>query len=87
VLGISKNTARKYIDREEGSPPEAERFPELDAYKPQLCKLMNQGIFNCVVLLKRLQVANYSGGFTILKEYVHPYRSEKTLSVVRRLKH
>jgi len=56
-LGISKNTAQKYIERGEDSPPEADRFSKLDAYKPQLHGLMNQGIFNCVVLLERLQAA------------------------------
>ena len=79
-----KNTARKYIEREEGSPPETERFSKLDAYKPQLHELMNHGIFNCVVLLERLQAAGYSGGITILKEYVHPYRPAKALPAVRR---
>ena len=34
-LGISKNTARKYIEREGSSPPETNRFSKLDAYKPQ----------------------------------------------------
>lgn len=83
-LGISKNTARKYIEREESSPPETNRFSKLDAYKPQLHELMNQGIFNCVVLLERLQAAGYDGGITVLKEYVHPCRPAKALPAVRR---
>ncbi|MVB12733.1 Integrase core domain protein [Caprobacter fermentans] len=83
-LGISKNTARKYIERKESSPPETNRFSKLDAYKPQLHEFMDQGIFNCVVLLERLQAAGYDGGITILKEYVHPYRPAKALPAVRR---
>ena len=53
-LGISKNTAHKYIERKEDAPVKIDRFSKLDAYKPQLDELMNQGIFNCVVLLESL---------------------------------
>jgi transposase len=83
-LRISKNTAHKYIERKEDAPPKIDRFSKLDTYKPQLEELMNQGIFNCVVLLERLQSAGYSGGISILKEYVHPYRPAKALPAVRR---
>ena len=61
-LRISKNTAHKYIERKEDAPVKIDRFSKLDAYKLQLNELMNQGIFNCVVLLERLQNAGYSGG-------------------------
>lgn len=83
-LIISKNTAHKYIERKEDAPVKIDRFSKLDAYKPQLDELMNQGIFNCVVLLERLQSAGYSGGISILKEYMHPYRPAKALPAVRR---
>jgi Transposase and inactivated derivatives len=83
-LGISKNTARKYITRNEDSPPKIDRFSKLNVYKPLLHEFMNQGIFNCVVLLERLRDAGYSGGISIVKEYVHPYRPAKALPAVRR---
>jgi len=82
-LRISKNTAHKYIECKEDAPPKIDLFSKLDAYKPQLDELMNQGIFNCVVLQERLQSAGYSGGISILKEYVHPYRPAKALPAVR----
>ena len=50
-LNISKNTARKYIARQEAPPPKIDRFSKLDQFKPMLYDLMSQGIFNCVVLL------------------------------------
>mgnify|MGYP002351676448 FL=1 len=83
-LGISKNTAKKYIKRKGDPPPKTDRFSKLDVYKPLLNELMNQGIFNCVVLLERLRDAGYGGGISILKEYVHPYRPAKALPTVRR---
>ena len=83
-LGISKNTARKYIARGKDPPEKIDRFSKLDAYRPLLRELMNEGIFNCVVLLERLRGAGYDGGITILKEYVHPFRPAKALLAVRR---
>lgn len=85
-LGVSKNTARKYMTqpvrphglkgRKKGS--------KLDPYKSQLNAWMRQGIFNCVVLLQRLRELGYDGGMSILKEYVHPYRPVKSAPAVRR---
>ena len=43
---------------------------KLDPYKPQLDIWMQQGIFNCVVLLERLRTLGYDGGMSILKQYV-----------------
>jgi len=83
-LNISKNTARKYIDRQGVPPPKNDRFSKLDSFKPMLHDLMEQGIFNCVVLWERLKDAGYDGGITILKEYVHPFRPAKALPAARR---
>lgn len=83
-LRISKNTARKNIECQEGTPVKIDRFSKLDAYKPKLDELINQGIFNCVVLLERLRDESCSGGISILKEYVHPYRPARALPAVRR---
>jgi transposase len=46
--------------------------------------MISQGIFNCVVLLERLMEQGYSGGITILKEYVHEFRPAKSAPAVRR---
>lgn len=83
-LNISKNTARKYIDRQEAPPPKIDRRSKLDSFKPMLHELMSQGVFNCVVLLERLKDAGYDGGITILKEYVHPFRPARALPAARR---
>ena len=45
---------------------------------------MARGIFNCVVILERIQELGYDGKITILKEYVHPFRPAKQLPAVRR---
>ncbi len=45
---------------------------------------MNQGIFNYVVLYERISRKGYSGGITILKEYVKPFRPAKSAPAVQR---
>jgi len=83
-LDISKNTARKYIDGQGSPPHKIDRFSKLDSFKPMLHDLMNQGIFNCVVLLERLRGTGYDGGISILKDYVHPFRPSRALPAARR---
>ena len=83
-LGISKNTAVKYMQRQDDAPAKIDRPSKLDEYKPLLHKLMSSGIFNCVVLLERLQVAGYDGGISILKDYVHKHRPAKCAPAVQR---
>ena len=85
-IGISKNTARKYMTQP--AKPHGlkgiKKGSKLDPYKPMLEEWMSQGIYNCVVLLERLREAGYDGGMSILKEYVHPYRPARSAPAVRR---
>lgn len=85
-IGVSKNTARKYITQpaQPHGLKGVRKGSKLDPYKPQLDIWMQQGIFNCVVLLERLRALGYDGGMSILKEYVHPYRPAKSAPAVRR---
>ena len=67
--GISKNTVQKYMTqpvRPHGLKG-VKKGSKLDPYKPQLDEWMGQGIFNCVVLMERLQELGYDGGMSILK--------------------
>ena len=57
---------------------------KLDPYKPYLQELMNQGIFNCVVLMERIRAKGYKRSMTILKDYVQPFRPAKAASAVQR---
>ena len=83
-LGISKNTALRYMAKDAPAKPKYVRASKLEPFKPKIDALMEQGIFNCVVILEHLQVAGYDGGISILKEYVHPRRPPKTGPAVRR---
>jgi len=83
-LGISKNTAHKYMQTGMSSPKRNDRPSKLDPYKPLLHELMADGLYNCVVLLERIGEAGYDGGISVLKDYVHPFRPPKKLPAVRR---
>ena len=80
-LGISKNTAKKYMEqpvRSRGLKGK-KKSSKLDPYKPQLVQWIQEGIFNCVVLMERLREVGYDGG-----ECVQPHRPAKTTPAVRR---
>lgn len=85
-LGVAENTAKKYINQpvtEHGLKGRV-KDSKLDSFKTQIDTMLSQGIFNCVVMLERLQKEGYDGGITILKEYVHPHRPPKSSPAVRR---
>ena len=85
-IGVSENTARKYM-RQPARPHGLiwrSKPSKLDPYKPYLQELMNQGIFNCVVLMERIRAKGYNGSMTILKDYVQPFRPAKAASAVQR---
>jgi len=79
ITGHSRNTVRKYVrDGHTGQP--AGRAPKgsiLDEFKPVIDQWMDEGLFNCRVILERLRELGYSGGYTIVKDYVHPHRPPK----------
>ncbi len=75
-LGISRNTVRKYV-RSPGVPKptaRSKRGSKLDAYAGYIDVRLAEGLENCVVLLREIQALGYDGGYTTLKNYVHPRR-------------
>lgn len=64
-LGISKNTALRYMADDVPARPKYCRASKLEPFKPKIDALMEQGIFNCVVILEHLQAAGYDGGIRV----------------------
>lgn len=84
--GLSKNTVKKYL-----TPATVEKAnlarnqpSKLDEHKELVHACMAAGIFNCQVIMERLQDKGYTGSITILKDYVKPYRPSKALPAVPR---
>ena len=75
-MGISRNTVRKYVRSVEvpKSSPRARRGSKLDPYTEYIDGRLAEGLDNCVVLMREIVELGYSGGYTILKDYVRPRR-------------
>jgi transposase len=76
ILGVSRNTVKKYL-ASPGIPkarPRRRRPSLLDPFKEHLTSRMSEGVFNCEVLLREMRALGYRGGKTILKDYVKPFR-------------
>ncbi len=75
-LGVSRNTVRKYLRSEEvpKEKPRPKRASKLEPYAKHIQDRMAEGVSNCVVLLRETRALGYSGGYTVLKDYVLPLR-------------
>ena len=67
---------REYVRSPEVSKPKAREKPgpKLDACKEYIDVRVSEGLENCVVLLRELRELGYDGGYSTLKNYVHPRR-------------
>lgn len=85
-LGISKNTAKKYAASDTGQYQlkGRTRHSKLDPFKSTIDEMVQSGIFNCVVIYERLQGLGYTGGITIIKDYVKNMRPPRNSPAVRR---
>lgn len=84
-MGISKNTVKKYLDpNAEIKPRYPKRASKLDPFKPMIHEYLEDGVFNCEVIMERIVEAGYEGKISILKEYVRPFRPPKKVPAVRR---
>jgi transposase len=75
-LGVHPKTVSRALSN--GAPPAKERKrrgSKLDPYKPKIDELLKDGVWNAMVILREIQVEGYTGGMTILREYIEPKRS------------
>jgi len=87
LTGWDRKTIRKYLLQPNVLPeygPRRKRAGKLDPFKPYLEERMRAGVWNAQVLLRELCARNYTGGYTILKDWLHPQRSSARAVAVRR---
>ena len=77
VSACSRSGSRS-TGRGEGKPS------KLDAFKPYLEERLRAGVWNAQVLLRELRERNYTGGYTILTDWLRPQRSSARVVAVRR---
>jgi len=86
LTGNDRKTIRKYLKRP-AMPvygPRRLRPSKLDGFKPFLQERVQAGVWNAVVLLRELRERSYSGGYTILKDWLQPQRDSARTVAVRR---
>lgn len=87
LTGWDRKTIRKYVQAARVVPeygPRTARPSKLDAFKPYLEERLRAGVWNARVLLRELQQRNYTGGYTILTDWLRPQRRAARVVAVRR---
>ncbi|WP_221567165.1 helix-turn-helix domain-containing protein [Alkalihalobacillus sp. TS-13] len=86
MLGMHRHTVRALSEREKNHVQKrSKRESKLDPYKDYLLKRIQEDyVFNCEKLIQEIKQRGYSGGSTILKEFVQPYRKVFKESHTRR---
>jgi transposase len=85
-LGLARNTVLKYL-HDPGIPQAKDRprrESKLDPYVPYLKERLTDGVENAVVLLRELRARGYTGGYSILKDWLHPFRSTRPAGATMR---
>jgi len=87
LLGFDRKTIRRYLLKPEGTPaygPRPRLPSKLDTFKPYVEERLKAGVWNAQVLLRELRARGYAGGYTILKDWLHPQRESAQTVAVRR---
>jgi transposase len=87
LTGWDRKTISKYLKQPQGVPvygPRAAPASKLDPFKPYLAERLQVGVWNAVVLLRELRERSYTGGYTILTDWLRPQRTSARTVAVRR---
>src|SRR5499425_1713826 len=87
LTGWDRKTIRKYMQAAGVAPEYGPRSPQpskLDAFKPYLEERMRAGVWNARVLLRELREHGYSGGYTLVTDWLRPQRESAHTVAVRR---
>lgn len=87
LTGYDRKTIRKYLLNPEGAPvygPRSAAVSKLEPFKGYLKERLQAGVWNAQVLLREIRGRNYTGGCTILKDWLQPQRQSAGAIAVRR---
>lgn len=75
-LGVHPKTISRALRR--GGPPSGKRprarVSKLDPFKPEVDRLLREGVWNAVVIFREIQQKGYRGEITVLRQYIQPKR-------------
>jgi hypothetical protein len=76
MLGVSRNTLRKYLSRLDGDAPDA-RMGKLDSFSGELQRMFSeQPSARAMAFFRRLKEAGYLGSYDLVKRKVRTMRAE-----------
>ena len=87
LTGYDRKTIRKYLSQPEAVPvygPRETRPSKLDVFKTYISERLKAGVWNAQVLMRELRGQGYSGGYTILTDWLRPQRQSAHVAAVRR---
>ena len=87
LTGYDRKTIRKYLLKPAGRPvykPRPAPASKLEPFKRYLKEQLQAGVWNAQVLLRELRERSYSGGYTILTDWLRPQREAAQAVAVRR---
>jgi len=87
LTGYCRKTVRKYLIQPDSVPvygPREKQPGKLEGFKPYLEDRMRAGVWNARVLLRELRERGYSGGYTLLTDWLRPQRESARTVAVRR---
>ena len=74
-LGVHPKTVSRALKRGHApSPGRKGRSSKLDPFKATVDRLLTEGVWNAVVVLREIQAEGYLGGKSILQQYIAPKR-------------
>lgn len=76
-LGVTERTVRRALKRGSAPPRRkaCKRASKLDAYRAEIDRLLGEGVWNAQVILAEIRAQGYTGGRSILCDYVRPKRA------------
>ena len=77
LTGYDRKTISRYLIHPEGVPvygPRAKQPGKLGPFQGYLKERMQAGVWNARVLLRELRERNYTGGYTLLTDWLRPQR-------------
>ena len=74
MLGVHPKTLRRGLARDGAPTGPAKRASPLDSYKPRVDALLQEGVWNAVVVWRERQGMGYPGEVSIIRAYIRPKR-------------
>lgn len=75
-IGVHPRTVSRALKRD-GAPKRERKqtVSKLAPYQSKIDQLLSEGVWNAQVILREIQGLGYSGGYTILRQYIQPKRA------------